>query len=136
MEAADAMSTRQNISMSRQEAEQFLASQDRVILVANSGDGPPLGTPARARFESGTLVVSVPEADPIVAALAEDARACCIAEQFPSYYEIKSVIVHGTSRPCEPVHHGEASFTVPLEQLTTFDFGRLPEAGEVTRPRP
>jgi hypothetical protein len=125
MEVVRAMSGRPDISMSRQETEEFLAAQDRVVLIANSGDGPPLGTPARARFERGVLVVSVPHADPIVDALAKDARACCIAEQFPDYYGIKAVIVHGTCTPSGPAHDGDVSFTIPLERLTTYDFGRL-----------
>jgi hypothetical protein len=121
------MSPRPEISLPRQEAEEFLASQDHVVLVANAGEDAPLGTTGRARFERGAMLVSVPEHDPIVEALARDARACCIVEQFPSYYEIKSVIVHGTARRDASVLDGEVSYIIPLEQLTTFDFARLLE---------
>jgi hypothetical protein len=119
------MSPRPDISLSRRAAEEFLAAQDRVVLVASTGDDAPLARTARARFEGGVIVVSLPEHDPLIEALAVDARACCIAEQFPSYYEIKSVIVHGTAWCTGPARDGEVSYIIALEQLTTFDFARL-----------
>lgn len=123
------MSRRPDISMPRDEAERFLAAQDHLVLVANAAHGAgPLATPARSRFEDGTVRVTLPADDPVVAALATDARACCVAEQFPSYYAIKAVVVHGTATRVEADRPGEAAFAVALERLTTFDFGRLPGA--------
>jgi hypothetical protein len=124
---ASPVSPRRDISIPRDEAEQFLRRQDHVVLVANDDTGVPLATRARARFDGDQLLVTVPADDPLVGALAADTRACAIAEQFPSYYGIKAVIVHGAVGA--PTHHdGGATYAMPLERLTTFDFGRLPEA--------
>jgi hypothetical protein len=122
------VSPRRDITIPRRDAEHFLAEQDHVVLVANGDLGVPVATPAHARFGRRALLVTVPEDDPIVAALAADPRACAIAEQFPSYYEIKAVIVHGIVDTPVAAANGVVTFAVPLDDLTTFDFGRLPEA--------
>jgi hypothetical protein len=121
------MTPRRDISIPRDEAERFLGGQDHVVLVANDASGVPLATRAHARFDGGTLFVTVPADDPLAGALAADPRACAVAEQFPSYYGIKAVIVHAAVGA--PVtRDGSVTYAMPLEQLTGFDFGRLPEA--------
>ena len=119
------MSPRREISFSQAEAEEFLAAQVHAVVVATSPDDAPLATPASVNFSDGVLVVTIPESDPIVAALTSDPRACCITEQFPSYYTIKSVIVHGAARAVPSATDDTRSFAIALEELTTFDFARL-----------
>jgi hypothetical protein len=120
-----ARSGRPDISMTPHEIAAFLAGQTRVIVVALD-QGAPIGTIAGARFVDNMLEVRLRDGDRVRELLDADARVCVIAEQFPTYYEIKGVVIHGTARFSSAK---DRTFWLPLDDITSFDFGKLPRAG-------
>jgi hypothetical protein len=108
--------------MSATEIASFLATQSTVVIAALD-DGAPTGTVAGAYYHAGTLTFALREEDPVVPLLAVDPRVCCIAEEFPSYFEIKGVAVHGiATRVRDAVR---PTFVLPVEDVTSFDFSKL-----------
>jgi nitroimidazol reductase NimA-like FMN-containing flavoprotein (pyridoxamine 5'-phosphate oxidase superfamily) len=81
--------------MSTAEIDAFLRAHHEVVVAANHADGGTLATVGAYDFRAGALAVQLSAADPVVAALRVDDRACLTVEQFPSYAEIKAVVVHG-----------------------------------------
>ena len=117
---------RPDISMSPEEILAFLATQRRVVVSALDA-GAPVGTVADVRMVDGALEVTLHPDDPVRALVAADDRVCVIAEQFPTYYEIKGVAAHGRAQ--FRADDG-ATFRLPLDDVTSFDFGKLPRTGE------
>jgi hypothetical protein len=119
----DAPRKRPDITMSRAEIEAFLTTQSRGIVVALDGSAP-VGTVADLSFADGEITVTLRAEDPVAALLARDGRVCVMAEQFPTYYEIKGVAAHG--RAVVECIDGRTRFTVGLDDTTSFDFGKVP----------
>ncbi len=120
------MAERPDISMSADEVRGFLATQRRAVVAALDA-GAPVGTVAEIRLLETVVEVTLAHDDPMRVVLAVDDRVCVIAEQFPTYYEIKGVAVHGQAQPVDGV--GGRTFRLPLDDLTSFDFGKLPRTG-------
>ena len=120
------MGDRPDISMTAAEITAFLATQRRVVVTALDG-AAPVGTVAAGRLDAGELEVTLRTDDDVRALLASDDRVCVIAEQFPSYYEIKAVCAHGSARFVDG--GAGAVFRVGLDDVTSFDFGKLPRKG-------
>ena len=119
---------RPDISMSRDEIAAFLAAQSRVIVVALDA-GAPVGTVADLHFADDQLAVTLRIDDPLGALIAADDRVCVIAEQFPTYYEIKGVSAHGRAALVD-ADGGRTRFTIGLDDTTSFDFGKVPREGK------
>lgn len=119
------MSTRPDIRMDPGEITAFLATQPRVVVAALDGTAP-VGTVAAARFVDGAVEVTLRDDDPVRALLDADPRVCVIAEQFPTYYEIRGVVLHGTARFATA---DDRVFRIVPDDVTSFDFGKLPRAG-------
>lgn len=117
------MGERPDISMDPHEIAAFLATQSRVV-VAVLDAGEPVGTVADARLVGDEVEVTLRDDDPLRLALAVDPRVCVIAEQFPSYHEIKGVCAHGTARFTDGP--GGTVFRIGLDDVTSFDFAKLP----------
>jgi hypothetical protein len=58
----------------------------------------------------------------------EGAAVCCLAEESPSYYEIKGAIASGTITSVKDGTGGSHLIGVRLGQVLSFDFSRLPDA--------
>lgn len=114
--------------MTADEVVEFLATQPRVVVAALDA-GAPVGTIADARLAGGTLEVTLRAGDPLARLLTLDDRVCVIAEQFPTYYQIKGVCAHGRARFVGPVGREQRAFRIALDDVTSFDFGKLPRAG-------
>ena len=112
--------------MSPAEIRAFLATQSRVVVGALDA-GAPIGTVADARVVDDGVEVVLADDDPVRIALAVDDRVCVVAEQFPSYYEIKGVCAHGRARPVDGL--GGRVVRIGLDDVTSFDFGKLPRSG-------
>jgi hypothetical protein len=120
---------RPDISMPAAEIEQFLSQRATVIVVANDPASPaPVATVARAEYTDRVVEVDLPSDDPVAKALTDGSPICCVAEQFPSYYEIKAVIIRGVAEARSAAGATQARFGVALGSPTSFDFGRLPDA--------
>jgi len=120
------MAERPDIRMSPSEVRDFLATQRRAVVGALDA-GEPVGTVADIRVVDGALEVTLAEDDPVRLAIAVDDRVCVVAEQFPTYYEIKGVCAHGRAAPVDGL--GGRTFCLALADVTSFDFGKLPRAG-------
>lgn len=120
------MTDRPDISMSADEVRGFLATQRRAVVAALDA-GTPVGTVADLRLADTAVEVTLAHDDPMRLVLAVDDRVCVIAEQFPTYYEIKGVAAHGQAHPVDGV--GGRTFRLSLDDLTSFDFGKLPTTG-------
>jgi hypothetical protein len=124
--------TRPDIRMNADEIAAFLVSQSRVVVVALDGNAP-VGTVASARYDGGQWRITLRAGDPVADLLALDDRVCVIAEQFPTYYEIKGVAAHGRTAPDRDAD-GRATFALGLDDVTSFDFGKLPREGTSSGP--
>jgi hypothetical protein len=87
------------------------------------------------------LFFAAPVGSAVEAALKRDARCCCSADVFPSYYDIKGATVHGAARPApeqpeaaaaldrRAAAHGLAAgavYALPLAaDAFGFDFAKL-----------
>ena len=117
---------KRDIRMSDEEKERFLRSQTTVMVLALAADAAPEGAVGRFEYHDGRASFTVHDDDVVVSLLAADDRACCVLEQFPSYYEIMGVMLHGrVSRRDAAVAEGEATFDLDVDKVVTFDFGKL-----------
>jgi hypothetical protein len=106
------------------EIDRFLCSQTTAMVIALAGNGAPQGAVGRLDYD-GRVAFSLRHDDPVLSLLAADDRACCLVEQFPSYYEIMSVMLHGHARPHQDAEAGEVTFDLDVEKIVSFDFGKL-----------
>lgn len=117
--------------MTADEIDRFIASQHDVLIVAMPASGPPEAAMGRLHRRDPQMSVDVDAADPVVALLGADDRVCLTFEQFPSYYEIKGVMLHGRARRCDTdTSPGVSSFDFALDKTVSFDFGKLAEADD------
>jgi hypothetical protein len=121
------MSGKRDISMSPEEIDLFLRGHDLVI-VAGGSKGPVEGAAGNLLYEGGEVAFELCSDDPVVALIESDKLVCCAVEQFPSYYEIKGVMLHGRARRRPEIESGNERFAVfdlVIEKTVSFDFGKL-----------
>lgn len=121
------MSPKADIRMNAIEIAEFLATQSRVVVVAVDG-ATPVGTIASATLDGDTWKVALRPGDPIADLIARDDRVCVCIDQFPEYYRIKGVSAHGHASNQANVD-GRLTFSIPLDDVTSFDFAKLPRDG-------
>ena len=126
--STDADRRRPDITMSLDEMSEFLATQTRAVVVALDGDAP-VGTVADVAFVDNELSVTLHAGDPVAELLTTDDRVCVMAEQYPTYYEIKGVSAHGRAALLGS-DDGRVRFTLGLDDTTSFDFGKVPRQGQ------
>jgi hypothetical protein len=120
------MSPKRDITMDFAEIDAFLRSQNTAIVVAKNRDRDraPVGALGRLLYDRGHTAFAVGRNDPVVDLLTHDDRTCCIVEQFPSYYEIAGVMLHGRSFR-QPSVGEDAIFYLDVEKVVSFDFSKL-----------
>ncbi len=119
---------RPDIRMTPEEIAAFVGRQTRSVVVALDGDAP-VGTIADVDVEvGGRWRATLAPDDPVADLIERDDRVCVLVDDFPSYYEIKGVAAHGraTDRRRE---NGHLVFSVALDDVTSFDFAKLPREG-------
>ena len=121
------MSPKADIRMNASEIATFLATQSRVVVVAVDGTAP-VGTIASATLDGDAWHVTLRAGDPVANLIARDDRVCVCIDQFPEYYKIKGVSAHGHASN-QSTADGQLSFSIPLDDVTSFDFGKLPRGG-------
>ena len=119
------MSPKRDIRMGAEEIDAFLRARSRTLVVASPATGAVQGAVGRFRYADGDVDFTLWTDDPVVALLEGDDRACCVVEEFPSYYEIAGVMLHGRAvrRPGGPTEH--ATFDLTVEKVVSFDFAKL-----------
>ncbi len=122
------MTRRPDISMSPDEIHAFLTSADGAILVANSLDGGTTAAVAPFELRGQTVVLSMRPDDAMMASLRTDDRVCVTVERYPSYREIRAVIVHGKATIIEsPTSAESVEVHLPLgDDIVSFDFSKTP----------
>lgn len=131
---------RENNSLSPAEIETFVAGAEWMVLGTLDRSGAPRASAVPVVASAGMLHFAVPPGSAAEADLAGDARCCCSADVFPSYYEIKGATIHGSARKIDSApmagelaaraaRHGLAAgtvFAIPLlEDAFGFDFAKL-----------
>lgn len=119
-------SDRPDIRMSPEEIRDFLAAQPRVVVAAVDGEAP-VAAMGSLRLDGDLLHVAVRADDPVAGLLANDDRVCVLVDQFPTYYEIKGVSVHGRASQ-QAIDGAWLTFTLPLDDVVSFDFSKTPAA--------
>jgi hypothetical protein len=112
--------------MTDAEIHAFLTANREAVVAANHPDGGTLATVAGYELRGGVIALRIPVDDAVVAALRVDDRACVTVEQFPSYAEIRAVVVHGRVSIGSPVAGDPTlELVVPLGADTvSFDFAK------------
>lgn len=116
---------KRDIRMAGGEVDRFLRTRDTAVVVGAPADGAPWAAVGRLHYDGSDVSFSVPADDPVVALLERDDRACCVVEQFPSYYEIKGVMLHGHAIRRRQTTGADADFELDVEKIVSFDFAKL-----------
>jgi len=111
--------------MGTEEVEEFLATRTEAVVIGLDDHGMPSGGVGRLLLADGVVGFALGAEDPVVALLDVDDRACCVVEQFPSYYEIKGVMLHGRATPAVESILGEMAFVLDVRHVVSFDFSKL-----------
>ena len=77
---------------------------------------------ASLELDDGRLVLHFDPEDPILRHLEAGRVICAQADESPSYYEIKGVVLSG-----RPQALGSFSFVLMPTKTISFDFGKLPD---------
>lgn len=112
---------RRDISMQPSEVDAFLQRCDVMAVGTIDADGWPNATLARCEFTTGELTVWLSGDDAVAAGAYSSGQVCCVADEHPSYYEIRGVILDG--RPM----FTDGGIRVDIQRTTSFDFSRLPQ---------
>jgi hypothetical protein len=120
------MSPRPDISMTEAEIDAFLRAHSQAIVVALDPPGAPTGTLGALRYDDGNVAVALDASDGVCALLERDNRVCCVVEQYPTYYEIGSVMLHGIATRRRDDVQGVVVYDVDVVKTVSFDFAKLP----------
>ncbi len=124
---------RQAIEMTRAELLAFVGAQRWVALGTLDPDGTPAGDLVPVRLVEETLRFAVPRGSRADDNIRRDARVCCAADEFPSYYEIRGVVVHGRAEPTGVGDGGDwVEYTLSLDDVASFDFRKIRRTEETT----
>lgn len=116
--------TRPDIRMTPEEIAAFVARQDRVVVAAVDGATPATSV-GSAQLVDGMWRVTLPADDELVGLIKACDRICVLTDEFPTYNEIKGVVAHGSAHQ-QTTGPEDFSFSVVLDDVTSFDFSKLP----------
>jgi hypothetical protein len=119
---------REAIEMGPEELLAFVGAQRWMALGTLDPDGTPAGDLVPVRLVDSTLRFAVPCGSRADDNIRRDARVCCAADEFPSYYEIRGVVVHGRAEPSDAGDRlgGDwTEYTLPLDDVSSFDFRKI-----------
>ena len=130
---------RESIAMSNEELTDFIGAKPWVVVGTLDEDGSPWGDVAASLIEGGQLIFAVPNGTRAAANIGRDPRVVCMNDQYPTYYEIKGVTIHGRAQrlddpalaarlPSDPIDRDAADrtvYAVPLDDVTSFDFTKI-----------
>ncbi len=130
---------RESIAMSNEELTDFIGAKPWVVVGTLDEDGSPWGDVSASLIEGGQLIFAVPNGTRAAANIERDPRVVCMNDQYPTYYEIKGVTIHGRAQrlddpalmarlPSDPIDRNAADrtvYAVPLDDITSFDFTKI-----------
>jgi hypothetical protein len=115
---------RPNIAMTDQEADDFLAGADEMVVAYVRPDGWPVAFAGHSGYDAGRITVTFDDPTGTADGIAENDAVCCVAEESSNYDEIKGVIVHGDITAVA-ARAGAWRWTVQPRRTTSFDFARF-----------
>ena len=133
---------REQISMTLYDAIAFLQGRTWVALATLEPDGSPWADIVPSLLQRDRLFFRVPTASRSHANIQRDQNVCCANDQYPTYYEIKGVVIHGKAervgeddippglreRP-DPLQPGAgpegACYALPVADVVSFDFSKI-----------
>ncbi len=130
---------RESIAMSNEELSAFIGAKPWVVVGTLDEDGSPWGDVFASLIEGGRLIFAVPNGTRAASNIERDPRVVCMNDQYPTYYEIKGVTIHGHAErlgdpalaarlPSDPIDRNAADravYAVPLDDVTSFDFTKI-----------
>ncbi len=116
---------REAIAMSPEEVRAFLAAQRWMVLGTLDADGMPVGDLVPVRLDGDRLRFAVADGSRAGENVRRDARVCCAADEFPSYYEIRGVVLHGRADAPARLGEGWSEYALALDDVASFDFRKV-----------
>lgn len=118
---------REAIAMTPAEVAAFLGAQRWMALGTLDADGTPAGDVVPVRLVDAMLRFAVPRGSRADDNIRRDPRVCCAADEFPSYREIRGVVVHGRAALGAADSLGEAwvEYALALDDVASFDFRKM-----------
>jgi nitroimidazol reductase NimA-like FMN-containing flavoprotein (pyridoxamine 5'-phosphate oxidase superfamily) len=119
---------REQIALTRDELTTFLAAQRWVTLATLDADGTPAAEIVPAVLDGERLCFAVARGSHAHENVERDPRVACAADEFPSYYEIRGVTVHGRAEsraPGDRLGADWVEYAVPLDDTFSFDFRKI-----------
>jgi nitroimidazol reductase NimA-like FMN-containing flavoprotein (pyridoxamine 5'-phosphate oxidase superfamily) len=125
---------REEISMSSGEVLEFLGRQRWVVLGTLAAHGGPSAALVPCALEGESLYFGVTRDSEALANLERDPRACCANDEYPTYYGIKGVTLHGLAQRvgdpdlCRRLGLDRAGlevFRLGTDDAFSFDFGKI-----------
>jgi hypothetical protein len=126
---------REAIAMTPAELLAFLGAQRWMALGTLDPDGTPAGDLVPVRLVDRTIRFAVPRGSRADDNIRRDARVCCAADEFPSYYEIRGVVVHGQAEPSgvgDGLGDDWTEYALGLDDVASFDFRKIRRTEEKT----
>jgi hypothetical protein len=126
---------REAIGMTRAELLAFVGAQRWMALGTLDPDGTPAGDLVPVRLVDERIRFAVPRGSRADDNIRRDARVCCAADEFPSYYEIRGAVVHGRAELSD-IGDGLGSdwveYAVALDDVASFDFRKMKRTEDKT----
>ncbi len=117
------------ISMSDAELTAFLDKQAWMLLVTLDPSGAPTTALVRAAREGDRMLCEVTEDDEAAGNLRRDPRACLANDEYPAYYEIRGVTLHGEAVAVPEARGlgGEERrvYALGIDDVVSFDFAKI-----------
>ncbi len=119
---------REAVAMTPDELRAFLGAQRWIVLATLDPDGTPVADVAPVRLDGQRLCFAVPRDSHADDNIRRDPRVACAADEFPTYYEIRGAIAHGTAEAQSP-HASLApdwvEYAIRLDDVASFDFKKI-----------
>ncbi len=133
---------RESITMTLDDATAFLQGRTWVALATLEPDGSPWADIVPSLLQQDRLFFKLPTGSRSHANIQRDQNVCCANDQYPTYYEIKGVVIHGKAErideddiplglrdrpdPLQKVAGPEgACYAVPVADVVSFDFSKI-----------
>ena len=125
---------REAIAMTPAEVAAFLGAQRWMALGTLDAGGTPVGDVVPVRLLDARLRFAVPRGSRADDNIRRDPRVCCAADEFPSYQEIRGVVVHGRAEPgaADVLRDGWVEYALGLDDVASFDFRKMRSTEEHT----
>jgi hypothetical protein len=111
--------------MDSTEVSQFLRRCNSMSVGLIDADGELDVAVATCRFVDDAVRLVFDAEDPILPAIEAGATICAQADETPSYYEIKGVVLRGLA-----VGLGGHEYRLQVDRTVSFDFGKIPNRME------